>query len=137
MNRSACKYLLDTNVIVELLRCGNQNIANKIRDVGISSCCISDITLYELYCGAIYAKNPEKEKERVSLICSKLKILPISNHILSAVRQKECLKKKGIMIPDFDIMIGTTGMDEDYIVVTNDSHIKNLQGITTEDWSNV
>lgn len=135
MNQSNCKYILDTNVFVDLLRDGNQNIAQKIREVGISSCCISDITLYELYCGAIYAKNPKKEKERIENICSNLEILPISDHIMSAINQKEYLKKNGTMIPDFDIMIGTTGVDKNYTVVTNDSHLKLLQGIKTENWS--
>ena len=135
MSQSCCKYILDTNVFVELLRTGNQNIAEKIRKIGISSCCISDITLYELYCGAIYARNPEKEKERVKNICSNLEVIPISNHINSAINQKEYLKKNGTMIPDFDIMIGTTGVDNNYIVVTNDSHYQFLQGIITEDWT--
>lgn len=37
------KYLLDTNVIIEVLR-GNSEMITKIESVGLENCCISEIT---------------------------------------------------------------------------------------------
>lgn len=52
------KYLLDTNVIIEVLR-GNSEMITKIESVGLENCCISEITLAELFYGAVRSNNPK------------------------------------------------------------------------------
>lgn len=44
------KYLLDTNICVHFLR-GKYNLLDRIREVGLENCCISEITYAELLCG--------------------------------------------------------------------------------------
>ena len=51
------KYLLDTNIIIDLLRGTSPETKQLIVSLGISNCAISDITLYELYVGVLYKKE--------------------------------------------------------------------------------
>lgn len=47
------KYLLDTNVIIDLLRNPDGPVAQRFAEAGgISFCAVADTTLYELYSGA-------------------------------------------------------------------------------------
>lgn len=45
------KYLLDSNICIHFLR-GKYNIIEKLNEVGIDNCAISEITLAELVFGA-------------------------------------------------------------------------------------
>ena len=47
-----------------------------------------------------------------------------------------CLEKAGNMIEDFDLMIGTTGVTGNLVVVThNIKHFNRIEGIEYEDWT--
>lgn len=46
------KYLLDTNVIIAMLR-GQHGVREAIIKKGFSSCCISEITYAEILSGAV------------------------------------------------------------------------------------
>ncbi|MCQ2147863.1 MAG: PIN domain-containing protein [Bacteroidales bacterium] len=129
------KYLLDTNIIVDLLRRKNVQLLEKISKIGISNCCISDITLYELYCGAEKSNNPIHETLRVDTITSQMRILPIQNIVKEAARQRGYLMHEGCVIEDFDILIGTTAIVNNLTLVTgNNKHLERLKNIRIENW---
>ena len=51
-------------------------------------------------------------------------------------KEKIRLEKAGMTIEDFDLMIGTTGVTGDLIVVThNIKHFNRIEGIVYEDWA--
>lgn len=54
------QYLLDTNILIELMS-GNPVIINKLLSIGFDRCCMSAISLHELYYGAFNA-NRKSEK---------------------------------------------------------------------------
>jgi len=97
------KYLLDTNVIISLNRQGKISIINKLREVGIDECCITDITLYELYWGARLCKDSKQEISKVDIIARDIEIISTKGFVREASRQKLILKEKGQLIEDFDI----------------------------------
>lgn len=72
---SPTKYLLDTNVIIEVLR-GNNDIITQIENVGQSNCFISEITIAELLYGAVRGNRPENffDVERIE---KEFEVLPI------------------------------------------------------------
>lgn len=131
------RYLLDTNVFVDLLRYDNESIKKGLAAVGLGDCCISDLTKYELMVGAIYHRNPEMERARVAEICGMFKILPCSEYLDAVIRQKEYLKNTGRMIPDFDIFIGTTAIENELTIVSSDSHMMFLRNAIVEDWKKI
>jgi len=54
------KYMLDTNVLVHLIRNKSENIKNRLRQENISDVCISSITYAELEYGVSKSSNKEK-----------------------------------------------------------------------------
>jgi len=52
------KYLLDTNICVHYLR-GQFKLADKIQEVDLRNCAISEITLAELAYGAENSSDPK------------------------------------------------------------------------------
>ncbi len=58
------KYLLDTNICIYFLN-GKFNLAQRLDEVGIVNCFISEITIAELKYGV--AKSTQKEKNRIIL----------------------------------------------------------------------
>lgn len=130
------KYLLDTNVIISLYRHEKNGIQQRLREVGIDNCCISDITLYELYWGARLNRNTKQELMKIDSLSRNITIVPTKNIVKEASRQKYLLKEKGLPIEDFDILIGSAAIVNNLILVTrNTKHMGRLDNIKIEDWS--
>jgi len=74
------KYLLDSNICIHFLR-GNYNIIDKLNEVGIDNCAISEITLAELVFGAEKSDNPNKNHKLIEKFIGQMSILPIFDAI--------------------------------------------------------
>ncbi len=128
------KYLLDTNICVHYFR-GQFNLADKIQEVDLRNCAISEITLAELAYGAESSSDPKKNFKIIDKFAEQVKILPIFNAINIYAKEKAGLRKKGTMISDFDILIGSTSIANGLIMVTeNLKDLKRISGIKTENW---
>ena len=128
------KYLLDTNICIYFFR-GKYNLMQKINSVGIENCSISEITLAELVYGAEYSSNPEKNHDLISKFIEQVSIIPIFDAIYEYGRQKARLRKEGNLIGDFDLLIGSTSIANEQIMVTeNVREFERLEGIKIENW---
>ncbi|PZV78633.1 tRNA(fMet)-specific endonuclease VapC [Algoriphagus aquaeductus] len=128
------KYLLDTNICVHFLR-GNFELINKFRQIGIENCAISEITFAELVFGAENSSNPEKNLELIEAFTNQLIILPIFNAIHLYAKEKARLRSKGLMISDFDLLIGCTAIEKGMIMVTeNQKEFERITNIKIENW---
>ena len=128
------KYLLDTNICIHFFR-GDFNLIDKIERVGLENCAISEITLAELVFGAENSNFSEKNIQLIETFSEQVAILPILGGIREYGKQKVQLRKKGIMISDFDLLIGTTALANDLIMVTeNTKEFNRIENITLENW---
>ena len=128
------KYLLDTNICIHFFK-GKFNLIDKLIEIGIENCAISEITLAELIYGAENSSNPKKNHELIEKLIEQTTILPIFNAILLYGKQKSILRKKGIMISDFDLLIGCTAIESNLIMVTeNVKEFNRIHGIKIENW---
>ena len=128
------KYLLDTNICIHFFR-GDFNLIDKIEKVGLENCAISEITLAELVFGAENSKFPEKNFQLIETFSEQVAILPILGGIREYGKQKVRLRKKGKMISDFDLLIGTTALANDLIMVTeNIKEFNRIEKIVLENW---
>lgn len=128
------KYLLDTNICVHFFR-GKFNLLDKISDVGIENCAISEITLAELVFGAENSAMPDKNFALIDTLTNQVAILPILDAIPLYGKEKVRLRRGGEMISDFDLLIGTTAIANDLIMVTeNVKEFKRIQNIQIENW---
>lgn len=128
------KYLLDTNICVFLLR-GKYRINDKLNDVGQDNCCISEITIAELKYGAECSADVAKNMKLVRKLIEKIAIIPIIGSLDVYAREKARLKKKGVLIDDFDLLIGSAAITHDMILVTDNlKHFKRFSSLKTENW---
>lgn len=128
------KYLLDTNICVHYFR-GQFNLADKIQEVDLRNCAISEITLAELAYGAESSSDPKKNFKVIDKFAEQIKILPIFNAINIYAKEKARLRKKGTMISDFDILIGSTSIANGLIMVTeNLKDLERISDIKIENW---
>lgn len=133
------KYLLDTNICIEILR-GNEAVGGKLQTVGIEDCCISEITVIELKVGAELAKAkalPGKYRDQhVELFISSLTVIPISSAIELFAKEKVRLQLAGSPVHNnFDLLIGCTAVSNNLIMVTeNIKDFKNIDSIRLENW---
>ena len=128
------KYLLDTNICIHLFR-GKFNLIEKFQKINLDECAISEITLAELMFGAENSLNPKKNYKIINTFSEQVKILPIFNSIQIYAKEKVRLRKKGIMISDFDLLIGSTAVANDLIMVTeNIKEFERISSIDIENW---
>lgn len=120
------KYLLDTDTCIFFLK-GKFKIIDKINEVGIENCCISEITIAELKYGAEKSTNFEKHSKEVDKMEELFVVVPIYGVLDKFAKGKVRLQKEGNLIPDFDLLIGVTSLVNNLIVVTN--NVKHLQRI--------
>jgi len=129
-------YLLDTNICIYLLK-GQHRIDQRIAEVGDGNCFISEITVAELKFGAENSERKEENRRVVERFISRMQIMPIFSALDVYAQEKARLRKAGISVDDFDLLIGATAVANDLIMVTNNiKHLSHLQGIQTENWVN-
>jgi tRNA(fMet)-specific endonuclease VapC len=110
-------------------------VKEKLDEVGIGNCAISEITLAELLYGAHCSQNPKKNKAIVESFVNDVKVLPILESLELYAKEKSRLKINGELISDFDLLIGSTSIQKKMTMVTeNIKEFKRMQGIKIENW---
>lgn len=106
--------------------------------MGKENCFISEITVAELKFGVENSSDDKREANRriVEAFIQKFNILPIYNCLDNYAIEKARLKKSGKPIDDFDLLIGSTAIVNDLIMVTNNlNHFNRIENIGLEDWT--
>jgi len=128
-------YLLDTDVSINYLR-GFADVIRKVNEVGASRICLSEITVAELKYGAEKSNRPEHHLQDVESFQAKFGILSISPVLDVFAFEKARLKKLGLRLDDFDLLIGATAIHYDLVLVTNNvKHFERMQHLSVENWT--
>ena len=108
----------------------------KIIQIGEENCFISEITVAELKYGIENSKTVEAMREIVEAFIPKFPIIPIYNSLNIYAKEKARLRKQGLLIDDFDILIGSTAVANNMVMVTNNiAHLSRIDNILIEDWT--
>lgn len=129
------RYLLDTNIISDLVRRPRGKVASRIAEVGEDSICTSIIVAAELRYGA--EKSGSKQlSERVDLLLSALEILPLeppADRRYGELRQH--LTRRGIPIGPNDLLIAAHALAADVTLVTaNTREFERVPSLRVENW---
>ncbi|OGV97373.1 hypothetical protein A2W24_06620 [Microgenomates group bacterium RBG_16_45_19] len=111
------KYLLNTNVLVNLLR-GNSSPDPLIFPAGAA---ISIITYAELLAGAHKSLNPPKNLKLIESLIQDLvlQVLPLDQNVIATYAPLRVeLEKQGQRLEDFDLLIAATAITHHLILVT-------------------
>ncbi|GBE09000.1 tRNA(fMet)-specific endonuclease VapC [bacterium BMS3Abin11] len=131
----ALRYLLDTNILSDLVRQPQGPVASHITRVGEETICTSIIVAAELRFGAVKSGS-SKLADRMDLILSAIEILPLE---IGADREygklRHYLARKGIPIGPNDMLIAAHALDTDLIMVTaNLREFTRVPGLKVENW---
>ena len=129
------KYLLDTNICAFYIR-GQFNLNTKIREAGgLEFCAISEITLAELRYGAELSKYKEENAKKINTLIEFVSVLPINRAIPLFAKEKARLKSINKIIDNFDLLIGTTAVVNNLVMVSdNVKHLSRIENIKLENW---
>lgn len=129
------KFLLDTNICVYFLN-GKYNLGQKIETIGFNNCAVSEITIAELKYGIAKSKQIEKNQKILTTFQSLITVIPIFPALDIYATEKARLKTKGKILDDFDLLIGSTAIFNQLVLVTkNISDFDRLIEIQIEDWT--
>jgi tRNA(fMet)-specific endonuclease VapC len=129
------RYLLDTNIISDLIRDPQGPIFRQIRNVGEGHVCTSIIVAAELRYGAAKKGSP-RLTTRLETILSSLDILPFESpadmtYGLLRVR----LEQAGRPIGGNDLLIAAQAMALGYTLVTdNQREFTRIKGLSCDNW---
>ncbi len=132
-------YVLDTNIISEVLR-NNQQIKKRVEKSILNGgkIFINAISYYEIKRGFL-AKNATAQLKKFYLFwreyCEEDLILPNTQDIFDkATDIYVILKKKGKPTPEADIFIASIAICRNLILVSNDNHFSRIQELKIENW---
>ena len=129
------RYVLDTNVLVDVLRNKPKGVRERLEEIGIDKCVVSDLTVFELYSGVASSSNPEQKKEFLEKMFEKLAVIPASDAYWLAAQEKARLTQAGTPIEDFDLLIGCTALEYGLTLITgNVKHMGRIEGLNIEPW---
>ena len=126
--------LIDTDICIEILR-GNKKVINK-RLQNDDEIAVSFMTVGELLYGAY---NSSQVDHNISLVEEFLLSVKIINTDFKIMKKfgtiKAELKKQNILLPDADILIASTAINNCEILITgNIKHFNRIEGIKIDNW---
>jgi len=129
------RYLLDTNVVSDLLRNPSGKAARRIERVGESNVCTSIIVAAELRYGAAKKGSP-KLSARVEAILGVLDILPFetpADKVYGGLRAH--LEKAGRPIGANDLLIASQAVALGYVLISdNEREFSRIENLQHENW---
>ncbi len=129
-------YLLDTNIVTYILK-KNAIVHKKLREVTRrgEEVFISCITYYEVKRGLL-AVNATRQLAEFNQFFQKYKVLFLDDIeiIERASEIHTYLERRGNCLEDADILIAATAITRGLILVSHDSDMRRVPGITLEDW---
>lgn len=129
------RLLLDTDTCVFWLR-GRAAVRERMLTVGAATAAISAITLAELRYGASCSAQHETNHRAIDDFISGIKVLEVDAQVAAVFGGlKAQLRKQGMLIEDFDLVIAATARTHNLRLVTNnEQHFERISGLHTENW---
>jgi tRNA(fMet)-specific endonuclease VapC len=128
-------FLLDTNIVADLIREPQGRIADRIRIIGESNICTSIVVAAELRHGAT-RKSSTRLTAQVAAVLAAIETLPFdspADEIYGSIRTQ--LELAGTPIGGNDLIIAAQAVALDLTLVTdNDKGFSRVGGLRVENW---
>lgn len=128
-------YLLDTNIVSDLVRNPRGRAAKRVRQVGETNVCTSIIVACEARFGTAKRNSPQLERQ-LELVLGRIAILPFetpADTTYAALRSE--LEKQGRPIGGNDLFIAAHALTLGSVLITaNESEFARIDGLICENW---
>ena len=128
-------YLLDTDTIIYNLK-GDLKVQENLKLHVNDLIQISIITLIELYYGAYKSEYVDANIAKIKTLEQSLEILPTGQETAEIFgKLKSRLESGGNRLDDFDLIIASTALAHNLVLVTNnEKHFQRIEGLRLENW---
>ncbi len=129
-------YLLDTNAWASYLNRRDASVANRVEQVGSADVRLCSVVKAELYYGAHKSPRREANLALLTRLFSRFPSLPFDDRAAEYYgRIRSQLETKGTPIGPNDLMIASTALAHDLILVThNVREFRRVDTLRIEDW---
>jgi tRNA(fMet)-specific endonuclease VapC len=129
------EYLLDTNIISELMRHPDGRVANRIEQIGSERVCISIVVVAELRYGIAKSRS-RRLPGQLAAILEGMDVLPFEAPAdVTYAELRSALEQSGIPIGANDMLIAAHALALGLTVVTdNEREFSRVRGLSTENW---
>jgi tRNA(fMet)-specific endonuclease VapC len=129
------RYLLDTNIVSNLVRNPHGRVADRIKAIGEPNICTSIIVAAELRYGATKKASPRLSAQ-VQAVLGAIDTVPLdspADEIYGSIRTQ--LELAGTPIGGNDLLIAAQVIALDHTLVTdNDKEFARIDGLRVENW---
>jgi tRNA(fMet)-specific endonuclease VapC len=129
------RYLLDTNIVSDLIRNPQGGVARRIREVGEARVCTSVIVAAELHYGATKKASPRLTAQ-LEAVLGALEVLPFeapADAVYGRLRAR--LEQVGKPIGGNDLLIAAQAVALGYTIVTGDEReFARIDDLPRENW---
>lgn len=130
------KYLLDTNVCVDILNRRYPSVTERVRSSPPQDLCLSSVVVAELRYGADRSQRRAENHERIDVLTAEIQCLDFD---LEAARVyghiRSTLEASGAPIGPYDMMIAAHALSLELTVVTdNEKEFRRISGLEIENW---
>ena len=132
---TALRYLLDTNILSDLVRHPQGLVAKRIATAGEETVCTNIIVAAELRYGAVKSGS-EKLSDRIDLILSAIEVLPMKTPADRAYgKLRHYLARQGTPIGPNDMLIAAHALEAGLTVATaNMREFSRVPDLRVENW---
>jgi tRNA(fMet)-specific endonuclease VapC len=128
-------YLLDTNIVSDLVRRPQGAVAERIREVGEANVCTSIIVAAELRYGAAKKGSPRLTAQLEAILAA-LTVLPLevpADDVYGRLRAQ--LERVGQPIGGNDLLIAAQAVALGHVLVTdNEGEFGRIDALTRQNW---
>jgi tRNA(fMet)-specific endonuclease VapC len=125
------KYLIDTDWIIDHLK-GEEKVVRKLEKLASEGVAVSIISLAEIYEGVYSSRDPVKSQKLFEeFLAPDLTILDVDQEISKVFgKERGRLRQQKKMISDFGLMIASTCLYYDLILLSNNRrHYEMVEGL--------
>jgi tRNA(fMet)-specific endonuclease VapC len=129
------RYLLDTNIVSDLVRNPQGKVAQQIRKVGEARVCTSIIVAAELRYGAAKKGSPRLSSQ-LKVVLGALEVLPFETPADAAYGLlRTQLEQAGRPIGGNDLLIAAQALALGYTIITdNEKEFAHVEDLRRENW---
>jgi len=129
------RYLLDTNIVSDLVRNPQGKVAQRLRSIGEEKVCTSIVVAAELRYGAAKKGSPQLVAQ-VEAVLGALEVLAFetpADRTYGLIRTRR--EKAGRPIGGSDLLIASQVLTLGYILVTDNAHeFSDVENLRHENW---
>jgi len=113
------RYLVDTDWVIDHLH-GRAQVVRRLEELAPEGIGLSILSLAELYEGVYSSTAPQDNEKALQDFLGAVDVLPLDDGICRIFAQERGrLRAAGMLIGDFDLLIGATAMHHGLVLLTN------------------